>query len=464
VVDQQLRPGDAFEVTCTGLDETGAGVAVTTSGAEQLRLHVPSVLAGERARIRLDHLSAHGGGGAREAWATLVAVLEPSPDRVTATCPAYGVCGGCTVMDLAYPAQLTWKTERVRLQLAFLATLATLTVESCVPSPCVVGYRNQAKYVYGRERDSGRAVLGAFAPRSHQIVDLAGCQVVEPVLDEARRILLEVLSENGVEPFDEVLRTGVLRYAMLRATLSGKVMATLVTARSDWASAEAVATLLRQRCPAVISVILNVNPSTGNALFGDQERVLVGQATIDDTIGDVRVRLSSRSFFQANRQVASRIYRDIVAAAPDGIVRAVDAYAGACGIALSLVARANEVIAIEENGAATHAAADFLAELAKGGGDADRVRVVTGDAASCLADIGDAGFVVLNPPRKGCSAEVLAAITRLRPKMVAYLSCDPRTLARDLAILVSAGAHVAKVTPYDMMPHTPHVETLALVV
>jgi tRNA/tmRNA/rRNA uracil-C5-methylase (TrmA/RlmC/RlmD family) len=102
--------------------------------------------------------------------------------------------------------------------------------------------------------------------------------------------------------------------------------------------------------------------SSGNALFGEQERVLVGQASVEDTIADVRVRLSSRSFFQTNRQVASQIYRDLVAAAPDGISRAVDVYAGACGIALSLVAKAKDVVAIEENPAATQAAADFLAE------------------------------------------------------------------------------------------------------
>jgi 23S rRNA (uracil1939-C5)-methyltransferase len=89
--------------------------------------------------------------------------------------------------------------------------------------------------------------------------------------------------------------------------------------------------------------------------------------------------------------------------------------------------------------------------------------VVTGDAAHCLADIRAADFVVLNPPRKGCGADVLAVVARLRPQVLAYLSCDPRTLARDLAALVVAGAQVVKVIPFDMMPHTPHVETLALV-
>jgi 23S rRNA (uracil1939-C5)-methyltransferase len=363
-------------------------------------------------------------------------------------------------MALAYPVQLDRKLERVQAQLSGHPALARLTVEACLPSPRVLGYRNQAKYVFGRARDSGRPVLGAFAPRSHDVVDLAGCQVVEPVLDEARQVLLDVLIEHAVEPFDEILRTGVLRYAVLRATDSGQVMATLVTARSHWPVAEAVALALCQRCPAVTSVILNVNESTGNALLGEHERVLVGQPSVEDTLADVRVRLSSRSFFQANREVASHIYRDIVAAAPDGIARAVDVYAGACGIALSLVSKAREVVAIEENPAATQAAAAFLAEQ---GADAARVRVVTGDAAGCLADISDADFVVLNPPRKGCGLDVLAAIMRLRPQWLAYLSCDPRTLARDLAVLVAAGAQVEKVTPYDMMPHTPHVETLALV-
>ena len=292
------------------------------------------------------------------------------------------------------------------------------------------------------------------------MVDLAGCQVVEPVLDEARQALLTVLTEKAVEPFDEIRRTGLLRYAVLRATALGQVMVTLVTVRSDWGDAKAVAADLCRRCPAVTSVVLNVNESSGNALFGEQESALVGQSSVEDTIGDVCVRLSARSFFQTNRLVASQIYRDLVAAAPDGISRAVDVYAGACGIALSLAVKAGEVVAIEENPAATQAAAAFLAEP---GPHEGRVRVLTGDAAACLAEVSDADFVVLNPPRKGCSPEVLAAVARLRPKALAYLSCDPRTLARDLAALAQAGAQVVKVTPFDMMPHTPHVETLVLV-
>jgi 23S rRNA (uracil1939-C5)-methyltransferase len=242
---------------------------------------------------------------------------------------------------------------------------------------------------------------------------------------------------------------------MLRANAAGKVLATLVAGR-DWEQADAVAAAFMRELPALSGVVLNLNPTTGNALFGDRERLLAGQPTIDDEIGDVRVRLGSRSFFQANRAVGSRIYRDLVARLPGRLQRAVDVYSGAGGIALSLAACANEVIAIESNPAATDAAASIPS-----GAATNPLRVVTADAAHGLAAVDAADLVVLNPPRKGCSDEVLAQVRRLSPRWIAYLSCEPATLARDLAIL-SPGASISSVVPYDMMPHTPHVETLAL--
>src|SRR6266540_4270380 len=118
-------------------------------GQESLHVHVAGVLVGERVRACLDHVSVHIRGRRREAWASLREILSPSPERVAVTCPAYGTCGGCTLMALAYSAQLAWKAEKVRAELGQHATLAALPVEACVPSPQVLGYRNQAKYVYG---------------------------------------------------------------------------------------------------------------------------------------------------------------------------------------------------------------------------------------------------------------------------------------------------------------------------
>jgi len=430
-----------------------------TTGAERLRIHVPGALPGERLRVRLAHLSVHLRGGEREAWAELLSVLAPSADRVAPLCPRHATCGGCTFMRLAYPAQLLCKRDAVVAELGRHAALAGIPVEACVASPLLVGYRNQAKYVYGRAHASGRLVLGAFAPRSHRLVDLAGCPVVEPVLDEVRRVLLETLAARNVEPFAEQRRTGILRYVVARANAAGKVMVTLVAARRGWTEASAIAADLVAGCPAVGSVLLNVNPTGGNRIFGDEEELLFGEPFLADQVGDVTVQLASRSFSQANRAVAARIYRDIVAAVPGRVRRAVDVYSGAAPIALALAPVADEVVAIEENAAATAAAA---AGIARQGGAAGAVRVVTGDAAQCLAAIESAEIVVLDPPRKGCAEAVLAAVARLRPRLLAYLSCAPSTLARDLAILVAAGGRLVRITPYDLLPHTPHVETLAL--
>jgi 23S rRNA (uracil1939-C5)-methyltransferase len=421
-------------------------------------VHVAGALPGERVGGRITYRSVHARGGSREAWGALDTIDAPSPDRVTPICPAQGTCGGCSLMHLAYPAQLEWKRARVQDALAKQQGLSAVEVAACVPSPLAVGYRNQAKYVYarGQERQLGGesgAVLGAYAPRSHDVVDLAGCCVVEPILDQARRVLLGILRSQRVEPYHEVNRTGSLRYAMLRANSAGRVLATLVAARGDWGQAGAVAAAFMAEFPALVGVVLNVNPGTGNALFGETERLLAGQSTLDDAIGDVHVRLASRSFFQANRAVGSRIYRDLAAGLPGGLGTVVDAYSGAGGIALSLLACAREVIAIEENAAATEAASALPGE---------RLRVITGDAAVALAGVDAADVVVLNPPRKGCSEAVLAQVRRLSPRFVAYLSCDPGSLARDLGLLVSTSATIISAVPYDMMPHTPHVETLVV--
>jgi 23S rRNA (uracil1939-C5)-methyltransferase len=459
VSGRKLKPGDTVEIGVGTLDDSGAGLGEVASGQETLHVHVAGALPGERVATRLLHVSSHARAARREAWGELLSVLAASADRVPPLCPLQPECGGCAMMCLTYPAQGAWKRQRVAAYLGRYPELATSPVENCVASPLRAGYRNQAKYVYGRVPASGRLVLGAFAPRSHRIVDLAGCRVVEPGLDQVRQAVLDLLEREGVEPFDEHRRTGALRYVVMRATQSGQVMVTLVVARADWPPAQAITDELMAAQPVVASVVLNLNATTGNRIFGGEERRLAGRGFVEDRIGEVDVRLAARAFFQANRRVASCIHRDLLAAAPARVARAVDVYSGAGPIAFSLAPIADEVVAIEENAAATAVAAAFMAER---GGAAGRVRLLTGDASRCLAAVASAELVVLNPPRKGCAAPVLAAVARLRPRLCAYVSCDPETLARDLAVLVAAGARLLRITPYDMMPHTPHVETLAL--
>jgi len=453
-----LEPGAELTVEIDDLDEEGAGTAPTTvpgAGAAAARwsLHVRGALPGERATVRIDHVSHHR----PVAWASLSTLERASPDRAAPACAAWGPCGGCVLQHLAYDAQVAWKTRAFRDLVASQPALAGATVNPTVASPRALGYRNKSKLVAGRNA-IGRLILGAFAPRSHDVVDLGGCAVVEPPLDDVASALRDLLEEQRIEPYDEAGLHGLLRYAILRATANGAVLVTLVTAREAFPEGAALAAALRAARPEVAGVVQNVNPTRGNALYGPRDLLLGGAATVDDRIGNVQLRVSPQAFLQANRHIAAAAYDAILhAVAPGPGERVVDAYAGVGGIALTLAPHAGDVIGIEEHPAAVE---DATASARLNG--VTNARFVAGDVAVGLAECDRAAIVVLNPPRKGCAPGVLAATAALRPRAIAYLSCAPDTLVRDLTALAQLGYATRALTPFDMLPHTPHVEALAI--
>ncbi|HSY39236.1 MAG TPA: 23S rRNA (uracil(1939)-C(5))-methyltransferase RlmD [Polyangia bacterium] len=455
-----MRSGDHVALTCDDLDDDGAGVG--ESGGH--RVHVAGALPGERVSGVVAHVSRQSSA----AWARLETVDAPSPARRPPACPAFGACGGCLLQHLAYDAQLEWKRTRVARALAEHPALAGVKVDACVASPRPLGYRNRSKLVVAR-REEGRPddglVLGAFAPRSHDVIDLAGCRIAEPPLDETAAVLRSLLDGAGVRAYHERTLTGDLRHVVLRANHEGRVLAVWIVAR-PLPDGVALARRFRAARPEVIGVVEHENRSRGNAIFsdaeGDNERLLDGAGEIEDQIDvagrTVRLTLAPGAFFQANREVAALAYAAISQAlAIQPTERVVDAYCGVGGIALTLAPAAAEVIGIESHAGAV---AGATASAALNG--IANARFVAGDAAQVLSQIERADVLVLNPPRKGCAPELLAEVARLAPRAIAYLSCDPETLARDLALLATHGHRARAVTPFDMLPHTPHIEALAV--
>lgn len=443
-----VRKGDHLKLVVSALDDEAAGLALH----EGVRVHVAGALPDEAIDATVAHVSPHR----PDAWAALVDVERASPSRTKPVCPAYGACGGCTLQHMAYAAQLSWKRAHVAEALAKAGVDAP--VAACVASPRPLGYRNKSKLVYAVD-DLGRPVLGAYAPRSHRVVDLAGCRVAEAPLDAVAGVLRDSLRRHTVRGYDERTGEGLLRYVILRVNQLGQVLVTLVTASDVFVDGVAVAEELVAARAEVVGVVQNINRSRGNALYGDEERVLAGEATLIDQVGTVQLRLSSTAFFQVNRDIAARIYADVGdAAALGGTERVVDAYAGVGGIALTLARGAAEVVGIEEHPRAV-ADAQAAAQL----NHATRVRFVAGDVEAELGRLGAADVVVLNPPRRGCAQAVLRAAAAMRPRLIAYVSCAPDTLARDLALLATHGYRTRSVVPYDMLPQTPHVESLAIV-
>ncbi len=448
-----MRPGERVTLTCTALDDEGAGVGDVDATA----LHVAGALPGEEVGTRIAHVSPHH----PIAWGELESVTVPSPDRRDPVCPGFGRCGGCALQHLAYDAQLAWKRARVQRAFAAHEALKGIAVEACVPSPRLLGYRNNAKLVPARDGEGVR--LGGYAPRSHDVVDLSGCRVVEPAIDAVAGVLRAAIADAGVEIYDERRATGRLRYVVLRANHAGDVLVALVVAR-PLPDGPALAERLRAAHPALAGVVEHQNRTRGNAIFAldGEERVLAGAGEIEDHLTvsghPLRVRLTPAAFFQANRDVAGLAYTALADALEvRAAERVVDAYSGVGGIGLALAKTGADVTGIESHaGAVANAAA---AAALNGIGIA---RFLAGDAAEAMTSVHKADVVVVNPPRRGCAPEVLAQIARLTPRTVGYLSCDPDTLARDLAVLATARYRPRAVTPFDMLPHTPHVETLVI--
>lgn len=446
-------------VVATAIDDAGAGVGVAVAGdgkGGDLRVHVPDLLPGEAAEVAIEHRSPHRA----EAWGRIVRRVGPaSPHRVAPACPAWGACGGCVWQHLDGDAQLVEKGRHVAAALADVPAIAAgeVVIEPVVASPRPLGYRNKGKYVVGVAR--GRLILGAYAPRTHRLVDTAGCRVVAPVIDDVARATGDAAAAAGLVAYDERAAAGELRYVIVRADATAGALVVLVVTSAARADALAAAASTIAAHPAVRGVVAMRNDRTDGAIVTPDVRVLAGQGALVEDLAGCPVEVGAGEFLQVNRDQSRAIYERVAALALDGLradgVIAVDLYSGLGGIALTLARRGALVHAIEIDAGATAA----LARAAAAGGLGARVRVHTGDAseverAGLVADV-----VVVNPPRKGLSAATRAALLALAPARIVYVSCGPDALGRDLVAL-SPAYRPDTVAPYDLMPGTPQVETL----
>lgn len=411
------------------LDDEARGHAELAGGRV---LIVPAVLPGERVRVRVEHDGVHG-----RSFGRLVEVLEPSAERVAPGCPHFGVCGGCDLLHASPRAQAQLKSGRVARALG-------RTPAPLVPSPAPLGYRAWAKLVVGPD-----GALGSFAPRSHDLVDMRGCRVHAPLIERVADRLRSALGPGHD-----------LRYVLLRAALAeGRVLVTLVV-RSAAARTPAALVPVLADDPSVVRVVVHVNDDPGDALLGPgPEHVLLDRAQPAERLGDVEQGLGSGAFAQINPAAAAVLYARVAATLRPAGRRVLDLYAGSGGISLTLAhAGAAFVTGVERSAEAARAATASAARM----GLAERVTFLAASVEEGLAAAdARADGVVLNPPRKGATAPVLDGLLARAPLELVYVSCEPTTLARDLAYLAERAAlTVHSATPVDMFPQTHHVETL----
>lgn len=437
-----------LEIVRTG--DAGSGIAVIKG----LTIFVEKTLPGEQVEAVITDAQP------RYAKARIEKILFPSPQRIAPPCPHEDRCGGCSMQFMNYETHIAQLQNHV-LQLMHrvaaqqdFAMLPTLRMED------PWHYRNKAVFRAGGTLQSPH--LGFVGRGTHALVPATDCLLQTQEACIAARVTESWMKAHRIAPYSAREKRGILRHLMVRTNKKGEVMVVPVTAGDKLPAKDALIDALRAALPGLVSVVQNINPRATQEILGLQNRVLFGKERLEDELMGLSFQLSPLSFYQVNRVQTEHLYQQALEFADlTGNETVVDAYCGAGTIGLCMAQKAQKVIGIE---IIPEAIAD-----AKENAVRNHVRNAEFYAGACedlLPKFVQKGLrpdvVMLDPPRKGCDAAVLTAVTTPQPKRIVYVSCNPATLARDAKRLSELGYALKKLRPCDMFPWTGEVECVAL--
>lgn len=444
-----MKQGETFEFKIDDFGMNGEGLA----HAEGFTVFIPFAIPGEKVNAAVEYAKRGS------AYAELKEILEHSPLRIKPPCNRTGRCGGCDLMHVEYSAQLALKKKNLQTVLRKNAG-CEFPVSDVVPSPEIYGYRNKMALPFGTV--GGKTALGFFREGSHKIVSITKCFLQGEWAEKLINITLNWANASGLTVYDEESGKGLLRHLVARY-IGGLLNLTLVVNGNSVPKIESYTEALRAAFPRV-SLYLSPNTERTNVIMG--KRVVPLSVTDDDyvTVSGIKIRVNPFSFFQVNDGVRALIYEKVLSEIPFGST-VIDAYAGVGLLGAILIKNRNaRVYNIEIVREAVLDADRLTAENGLSG----RTVNICGDAAEELPKLlrataltsSGALTVVLDPPRKGVAPEVIAAlsVSESLTKLI-YISCNPATLSRDLALLTPS-FDINSITPFDMFPHTRHLETL----
>ena len=374
-------------------------------------------------------------------------------------------CRSCAYRDIKYSEELRIKRGEVEADFK-KAGLSDITVLPVVPSPKLHEYRNKAQYPIARSK-SGEYIIGFFAPKSHNVCEAADCPIAPKIFGKIIETLRLFFKKHELSVYDETKGEGLLRHVYLRrGEVSREILLTLVITEDSLPHSDELVSTLISAFPDVSGILINKNEDDTNVVLGKSYKLLYGRDHIFDTLAGVELKLSAPSFYQVNHDAAELLYakaRELAALEPTDTL--LDLYCGVGSIGLSMARDAAELFGIE----IVESAVECAKENASACG-IKNARFYSGDAADCerMLDAAEAAegkkitpdVVILDPPRAGCDERLLNFVSSLSPKRIVYISCNPATLARDVAIMRKLGFNNSDVTPFDLFPGTGHVESV----
>ena len=399
------------------------------------------------------------------AVARIEDLITSSPFRTESrSCPFDRKCGGCMYRNISREYELEIKRDTVASALR-REGLKDISVSAVVTDGVCDRYRNKAQYPFS-PLPGGKIASGFYSPKSHNVVDISDCLLLPECFSRIMNSFREYMECNHLTAYDEKSCTGLVRHLFLRSNSKGEVYACIVINGDEIPDENKLVCFLRDSYHEISGIAININKSCSNVILGKRFRTVFGPDYLEDTICGLNIRISPGAFYQVNHDAAQMLYSIAADTAVIGSNDTVlDLFCGTGVIGLSMAAKCRRVVGVDivesaiEN--ARHNAkinninnASFIVSNADQG--SAMFKTITDKEAIDFSS----SSVIIDPPRKGCSRDLLDTLSELPVKKILYISCNPNTLARDLVILVSHGFSVRSITPVDMFPNTGHVESV----
>ncbi len=454
-----IKKGDILELRVEKIVYGGRGLAYRN----EMAIFVEQAIPGDIVEARIFRVKKNF------AEARLVRVIEPSPHRIIAPCPYSGYCGGCKWQFIEYDKQLEYKRLFVEELLYHIGKTENFQVHSTIPSFKEFGYRNKMEFSFSERRwllpeekqegvENNDIALGLHVPGTFsKVIDIEGCLLQKEMGNDILQAVKGYVKNSKIPVYGLKSHQGFWRYLMLRHSYYfNEWMVNIVTNGQRDDIIQDMASALKKRFKEISSVVNNVNARRGGTAFGEMEKIISGKRTIKDKIGTFVFEISANSFFQTNTPTAEKLYQKVKDfSCLTGKETVLTLYCGTGTDSIFLAPDASRVIGIDISESAI-VNAKRNCDL----NSIDNCEFLCGDVKTLLSQINaPIDLLVTDPPRAGMHKKVIEQILIMLPEKIIYISCNPATLARDVALMLDI-YRVKEVLPVDLFPHTYHIESI----
>lgn len=446
-----ISKNEEYEVEIIDNGYNGEGIAKI----DGFTVFVPNAIKGEVVKILIVKvLSSH-------AFGKILEIEKKSKFRQEIDCATYKRCGGCDLRHIKYEQTLKMKQNAVQ-------ALVNKTLKNKIEVKETLGmenpffYRNKAQYPVGVNKDR-KPIIGVFANRTHEVIPIKNCLIQNPKSEAIAKFILEFIKEKNISIYNEKIGKGFFRHIVIKVGIkTNEIMCIFVINGKKFPYEEELVEKLKQNYPEIKTIVKNINMKNTNVILGQENINLYGNGYIEDVLGEYKFKISPLSFYQVNPKQAEKLYNlgiEMAKVSKEDTV--FDLYCGIGTISLFIAKYAKKVYGVE----IVEQAIKDAKQNAKIN-NIENVQFIAGDTKIVLEDLIYkkgiiADIVIFDPPRKGLDNNSINNILKIKPKKIVYISCNPATLIRDLALFEKL-YEVKTIIPVDMFPFTKHVECCAL--